>query len=199
MPIGDGFAMANLEFGKLLEFVRGPVAEIQRAGRAKLERVAGGGDVVEVQFGAAIDEPLHGCGIKRRRALRVPLDRFEEWRVANERDFHRFDITGAFVAGREGGEQFKIVDDGKGRGKGADEIFFAKGVDAILHAHAGIVLAEGGGGKADVAHAAMGGGGGQTDHVEQCPAAHRHDIASGDPDDSDRPANGFPRRENRNF
>src|SRR5688500_6249244 len=50
---GDGFAVAEAVFGKLLELVRGPVTKIERASGTEFERIARGGDVVEVQFSGA--------------------------------------------------------------------------------------------------------------------------------------------------
>ena len=60
---GDGFAVAQAVFGKLLELVRGPVAEIEGTGGTEFERIAGGGDVIEVEFGGTMDQALHRGGI----------------------------------------------------------------------------------------------------------------------------------------
>ncbi len=75
---GDGFAVADSVFGKLFELVRGPMAEIERAGGAEFKGVAGAGDVVEVQFGAAMDEAAAWCaGSKSRSARGIALRWFQ--------------------------------------------------------------------------------------------------------------------------
>ena len=70
----DRLAVPQLVVGEPLELVRRPVPEVQRPLRAELERVAAGGDVVQVQLGAAVHELRH----RRQRALveigRVVLD-----------------------------------------------------------------------------------------------------------------------------
>ena len=110
---GDGFAVADLEIGKLLQLVRRPMAEIQRTRRAELKRVAARGDVIEVQFGAAVDQPLHRRRFERSQFFRVAFDFVEKFRVADAGDFHGLDVAGAFVARFERGEQVEIVDDGE--------------------------------------------------------------------------------------
>src|SRR5688500_14463582 len=45
---GDSFTMAKTIFRDLLEFVRGPVAKIQRASGAELEGIARTGNMIEV-------------------------------------------------------------------------------------------------------------------------------------------------------
>ena len=173
---GDCFAVANSVFGKLLQLVRGPMTEIERAGRTEFERIARGGDVIEVQFGGAMDEALHRGRIEIAQAESIALDRFEEFGVADQRDFDRFDVAGAFVARFERFEQLEIVDDGEGGRECADEILFAESVDAIFHPDPGIILAESGGGNADVADTAMRRGSGETDHIEKCTTADRDDV-----------------------
>ena len=173
---GDGFAVGNLEMRKLLQFVRRPMAEIQRARGTDLKRVAARGDVVEMQFGAAADEMFHRGRLERGEFFRVAFDFVEEICVADAGDFHGLDIAGAFVARFERGEQIEIVDDGERRREGADEILFAEGVDAIFHADAGIGLRQGRGRDADMAHAAMRGGGGESGDVQQRAAADGDEI-----------------------
>ena len=74
----DRLAVAQLVVRELLELVRRPVPEVERPRRAELERVAAGGDVVQVQLGAAVHQVRH----RRQRALdevaRVVLDPGEE-------------------------------------------------------------------------------------------------------------------------
>src|SRR5690349_8723011 len=98
------------------------MAEIERAGGAEFERVAGGGDVLDVQFGATANQAAYRGGLKITQGLGVMLDHLEKLFVANEGDFHGFDVAGAFVTGRERGEQLKVVDDGERRREGTDEI-----------------------------------------------------------------------------
>jgi len=54
--------------------------------------------------------------------------------------------------------------------------FFCKGIDAVLEANAGVALAQGRGGNADVPHPAMSGGSRQPGQVEQRTATSRHEV-----------------------
>src|SRR3989442_12058415 len=71
---GHRFAVADFVFGKLLELMRRPMAEIQRAGGAELERIARSDDMVQVQLSAAKNEPLHGGGLELAQKLRLALE-----------------------------------------------------------------------------------------------------------------------------
>ena len=149
------FAVPDSELGELLQLVCRPVPEIERTRRAKLEWVAGGGDVVDVQFGAAMDQLSHRFRREVRQGLGIGFDPLEELTVANQRHLHRLDVAVTLVPIAERGEQVKIIDHRIRRGKGSDKILFAKGVDSVFHADAGIGLAECGGRYPHVAHAAM--------------------------------------------
>ena len=173
---GNSFAVADLELGKLLEFVRGPMAEVERARGAEFKRVAGGRNVIKMQFGTAANQAAHGGGIEFPESLGIAFERFKKFLVADEGHFDRLDVSGAFVAGRERREQLKIVDDRERRREGADEILFAERIDAILHADAGIRLAQRRGRDAHVPDAAMRRGRGEADHVQQCAAADGDDV-----------------------
>ena len=129
-----------------------------------------------MQFGATLNQPFHGRRFKRHEFFGVALDFVKKFRIADAGDFHGLDVTGAFVARFERGEQVEIVDDGVRRRERADEILFAEGVDAVFHADAGIGLAQGRRGNAHVAHAAMRGGGGKTGDVQQRAAADGNQI-----------------------
>ena len=98
---GDGLAVGNVEMRKLLQLVRRPVAEVQRARGAGLKRIAAGGDVVEVQFGAAADEVLHRVRLERGELFGVAFDLVKKFCVADAGDFHGLDVAGcACRAGR---------------------------------------------------------------------------------------------------
>ena len=100
----------------------------------------------------------------------------EEDRVLEERDLHGLDESVAQAAGVERGEQREVVDHGGRDGEGAGEVLLPESVDAVLHAHAGVALAEGRGGHADETHAAVGGGGREADGVEEGAAADGEDV-----------------------
>jgi len=108
------------------------VAKVERRAEPNSNGIAGGGDVIHMQFGAAIDELLHCVGIEIVQPLSVPLNGFKEAPVANQRHFDRLDVPGPFVARRERGEEFEVVDDRKRRCKGADEILFAEALMPFL-------------------------------------------------------------------
>ena len=61
---GDRFAVAQAVFADLLELVRRPMTEVERAGAAKLEGVAVPGDMAGMQLGRA----THGPGDRREVA-----------------------------------------------------------------------------------------------------------------------------------
>ena len=84
-------AVTQLVFGKLLELVRRPVPEIERTRRAKLKRIARGRDVVHVQLGTAIDQPLHCRRFEIPQRHRVAFERLEKFPVADARHLHRLD------------------------------------------------------------------------------------------------------------
>src|SRR5436190_1021406 len=50
---GNGIAVTNLVIGDLFELARGPMPEIERTRGAEFEGIAGGRNVINVQFGAA--------------------------------------------------------------------------------------------------------------------------------------------------
>src|SRR5437867_5346610 len=123
-----------------------------------------------------MNQPLHCRWLEIPQLFDLALQACEEIRITNERHLDCFDVAGAFVARRKGSEQLEVVNDGIRWGKGADEILFPEGVDAILHANARIGLAERGCWNAQVAHTAMGGGGGTANHIQQRAAADANDI-----------------------
>src|SRR5436190_16437324 len=108
--------------------------------------------------------------------LGILLQVCEEIRVADEGNFNSLDIAGAFIAWQKRGEHFEIIDDRERGRESANEVFLAESVDAVLHADAGIGLAERRSWNAHVAHAAMGRRGSQTNHVEQRPAAYANHV-----------------------
>src|ERR1019366_791347 len=117
---GDGLAVGNVKVRQLLQLVRRPVAEVERAGGAGFKRITAGRNMVQVQFGATADEPFHRLRLEGGKLPGVALQFFKKYRVADAGDFHRLDEAGAFVARGERREQVEIVDDGKRWRKGAD-------------------------------------------------------------------------------
>ena len=69
--------------------------EVQGPGAARLERIARGGDVLEVKLGATPDERLHRVGVEGPQPGSLGLEPLEERAVANERDLDRFRHAGA--------------------------------------------------------------------------------------------------------
>ncbi len=74
----DRLAVSHRVPGEHLELVRGPVAEVERACAALLERIAAARDVLQVQLGAALDQVLDGVGCERRQRIGVRADPGEE-------------------------------------------------------------------------------------------------------------------------
>ena len=175
-PNGNGFPVAQAVLGDLLQFMRRPMAEIQRSRTAHFKRVAVGGNVVHVQLCTVINQPLHGRRFELRQGIGVGLDAIEKFSVANAGHLHGLHVAIALVAGGQSGKQLEIIDHRKWRRKGADEILFAKGIDPVFHAHARVILAECCGWDANVANTAMGRGGGQAHHVQQRAATHANEV-----------------------
>jgi hypothetical protein len=120
-PDGDRLAMAQSIFRELLQLVGGPVTEVEGTSASHLESVASGGDVVEVKFGAVLDESLHRAGLEAGEVIGILLKPVEESPVADARHLDRLHISGAFVAVREGRQQREVVQYRVGRSEGADE------------------------------------------------------------------------------
>ena len=133
----------------------------------------GGGALLDMVGLAA--STAHRGAIARTQLVRSALQFFKELSIADQGDLHGFHVTGAFVARREGFEQSSVVDDCERWREGANKILFAERIDAVLHAHAGIALAQGRARQAHVPHAAMRGGRRQPHHVqERAPADGDH-------------------------
>ena len=141
--------------------------EVERAGGAHLEGVSRGGDVIDVQFGATMNQALHGFRFELAQGRGLALDLLKEMSIANASHLDGFDVAGAFVPRGKRRQQFEIVDHRPRHREGADEVLFPKRVHPVFDPHSRIGLAEGGGGDAHMAHAAMGGGGGQPHQVQQ--------------------------------
>src|SRR5215204_3899642 len=137
--------------------------KIERAGRAKFKGITGPGNMVEVQFGATEYQSLHGGWFKVAQGGGILFKCLEKLTVADEGDLDSFDVASSLVARGKGGQQLEIVDHGERRREGADEVFFAKGIDPIFNANAGVRLAEGGRRYSDVPHPAMGRGSRKSD------------------------------------
>src|SRR5439155_20034796 len=123
--------MPQAIFGNLLQLVRRPMAEIQRASRAELERIAGSSDVVQVELGAKINQPLPRRWLELAQQRRIAFYRLEKFFVTNERYLHSFDVTRPFIARRKKGQQLEIVNDCEWRSECPDEILFAERINAI--------------------------------------------------------------------
>ena len=150
-----------------LKLVRGPMTQVERTGAAQLEGVAVAGDMTGVQFGGTTDGATDGGEVAGGEQRGLLLEVGEEDRILEQRDLHGFDESVAEAAGVERSEQREVVDHGGGDGEGAGEVLLPEGIDAVLHAHAGVALAEGSGGHADKTDAAVGGGGREADGVEE--------------------------------
>ena len=61
-------------------------------------------------------------------------------------------------------------------GEAADPVFLPVGIDAILHAHATVILTEGGGRETDEAHAAVSRGRTEPDHIQEGATADGEDV-----------------------
>lgn len=68
----------------------------------------------------------------------------------------------------------EIVEDGEGRREGAYEILLAEGIDAVLHADAGIGLGQHGRRNTDQSDAAVGDGGCEANGVLERASAHAY-------------------------
>ena len=159
------------EVGHLLQLVRGPVAEVERAGAAHFKGVAASADVIHMKFGTALNEALQSRGLQAGEGIAHGLQLMEEGGIADQRDLDGLDDAIAPFTLGQGVEKGEVVDHRIGDGEGAHPVFFAHVIDAILDAYAAVALAERGGGETNVADAAMGGGRGEADQIQHCAAA----------------------------
>src|SRR4029453_8179079 len=104
--------MADSKLGELFEFMRRPVSEVQRPGGAKFEGIPAFGDMVEVQLGAAPDQPVHGLWLKPAQRLSISFQRRKKGGVSNAGHFYSFGVAGSLMFGWQRVEQFKVVDNG---------------------------------------------------------------------------------------
>ncbi len=169
--------MPQREVGHQFEPVRGPVAEIQRAGAAHLKGVARGGDVVQVQGGGFVDGPLHQFLVARSQAAGVFAKPLEERFIFDDSDLERFSQSADPFALRQGLEEIKIVYDRVRGAEGAREVLHTAVVHAVLDTHPGIILRQHGGWQSREAQAAVDERGGETCHVQNAAAAGRDDVA----------------------
>jgi hypothetical protein len=97
---GHRFPVPQLVPAQDLELVRRPVAVVERARAAHLERIAPARDVFQVQGRAAADQGRERLRLCARERVRVSFDPGEERGVTDQRDLDRFGHTGARVAQR---------------------------------------------------------------------------------------------------
>ena len=124
------------------------------------------------------------AGAKPARLARSREEELEKGPVADQRHLDRLGDAGPQVPLRQRLQKGKVVDDGEGRRKGAEEILAAEGIDAVLDPDPGIVLGQHGGRQADQPDPAVGGGRGVTGGIQ-----HR---AAADGDDERMPAEPVP-------
>ena len=138
----DRLAVAHPKLRELLQFVRRPVSKIQRTRRTALERIARRRDVLHVLPRALANHGLKRLRLKLRQRRHARRDKFEKRRVADERDFHRFDEPDPSLAHGQSVQQGKIVDDRMRHAKCAEPVFLTEKIHTILHPHPAVALAQ---------------------------------------------------------
>src|SRR5690242_18024013 len=124
---------------KLLQFVRGPVPEIEWPGRSSLEGVASP-DMLQVQLRASVYQLLDRRGIAFHHEHSICLNPSEEFLVFDQCYLDCFRRAATPVTVQKRVQQFEIVDHGKWRCKRTQKILLAKPVHARLYSEPGIVL-----------------------------------------------------------
>ena len=148
-------AVAQLVSCQRFQLVRRPVAVVERAGAAGLERIAALRDLAHVQFGAAPDHSRHGGGFAGAQRIGVRLQPFEEHSSRISATFTASAMPAILSRGCKRAQEVGIVEHRERRREAAEQVLDPERVDAVLHADAGIVLRQHRGRHADVAHAAM--------------------------------------------
>src|SRR5262245_10548928 len=105
--------MTDMVAGQGLDFVRGPMAEVERASVAALEWVAAVADLTQVQLRAASDHVGHGGALEKREGVDVPLEPMEEVSVPDQRHFHRLRHAGNLLSGRQIVKERQVVEHGE--------------------------------------------------------------------------------------
>ena len=106
----------------------------------------------------------------------VFLQPVEENGVFHDSYLYHLRKARAFEGEGLGVQKEEVVQGGPGHGEGAQIVFLPHEIDAVFDAYAGIRLGEGGGGHAQQADAAVGGGGRKARHVQKGSAAHGDDM-----------------------
>ncbi len=96
------------------------------AARYRVRRVAGTGDVGQVQFGAAADRVATGPMIEAGEGVGLLLHPLEKRLVLDQRHFDCLGQPGDLVAPGQAGQQLKVVDDRGGGIKAPSKFFWPK-------------------------------------------------------------------------
>jgi len=170
-------AVAHRPAAHDLQPVGRPVTEVQRTGRAELERIAAGGNVLQVQQGAAADGLGHHGLIAGGEVGGVVCKKLEQGRILDDRDLERLGRAGDPVALRQRSQEVPVVQHGERRGERTDEVLLPVLVHAVLHADPRVVLCQGGRRQADDPQPAMHDRGGEPQHVQHAAAPDGQDVA----------------------
>ena len=167
--------MVHFVAREMFELVGGPVPEIERSSRPRFEWIAAKPDLAHMQFRAILDQAIEMRRRKLRQRSSVALDPAKEIAVADQCHLDGLSHAGAFFAWRQTVDKGAVVDDGPRRRKGADQVFQAEGIDGVLDADTAVILSQNGGGKADVAHAAVEDRSRISDRIQHRAASDRDD------------------------
>ena len=137
--------MANAKRAHLLQFVCGPMTEVQRARRPRFKRVTALHDMSHMMLRRAFNQALDCAWITQSQGIGMRLNPFHKVPVTNQTNLQRFDVTVPQLPVRQRIEEIIIVNHRMWHGKRSDEILLAVRIDTIFHTNAAVPLAESGG------------------------------------------------------
>ena len=134
----------------------GPVSEIKGPGRAPFKWVASLADMFQMKLGAAHDHSFHDFRLQCGKSAPFSIQPVKECPVPDQRDLDGLGYPRPHMPCRQCGEEIEIINDGIGRSKCPEIVFFPESVHAILHADARVVLCKRRRGHTDEANPPVG-------------------------------------------
>ena len=174
----NGFAVPQRKAGHCFQFVRRPVAEIQRAGLEHFQWIAAVGNVFQVQLGRAANDGQTDRHVAAANPGGILADLLEQPGVLQQRNFDRLGKPCQEIAPGQGLQHAGVVNHRPRHREGSQPVLRAEEIDAIFHPNPGVGLSERGCGQSNQPQAAMGNCGRESHGIQDRTAANDHNIAA---------------------
>src|SRR5690242_12344809 len=161
------------------QLVRYPMAKIEGAAAARLERVTRAADVPQMKNGRTLDEFFNRGGFATRESCRVVHQPRKEARIFDQRHFDGFCHASQRVAWCKSRKEAVVVEHRPGGSKRSKKILESQMVDAVFDTDPAIVLPQHGRGYTHQADAAVASRGCITHRVQHGAAAQgKHEAVT---------------------